>query len=504
MAKQYTTKMLPPELIRMGVGDDSVSSYHPVNKKEQDELVQMRAKLWDTYRLSYIILGEGSFRGGFDLENGTLLRAIRAVAELREELSHLNKCLDLCYRREKRHRQNFESKEVLGDKCQSLEYQLTQQRLEYQALQATHQEYVQDTKSQLQDLYASQIRSRGDASAAADKSTFVESRQEEEEEDPQETQAYQKLFVRVAKASALPQIESLQAQLRASREETRRAQQQCISQKEEMEYVTHVETLATALTRAARQQQGSHCSNLSGGVPSEEIKEVLSKLRCMSHTRALSSLEERREIQVTILELLERLAANNPTRETVHDLEVKLAAGTQKEKDGAAQLKGLLSELKVIEREKQEGQKELQTTEAWYQEKLFASMEQEKEQQAEIQQLDTQLDEMAVEAVHTEEQYETKLEQTRLREEASSKRAMELEAQLKQVMEDQQRYLLLKSATTPAVDKKVAEVSTEATTTTPSQGMEEAWKYPPPCLSPADTDSAQDFSSSGDSYDEGD
>ena len=118
MAKQYTKRMLPPELIRMGEegADDSVSSYLPVNKTEQYELVQMRAKLWDAYRLAYIILGEGSFRGGFDLENGTLLRAIRAVAELREELSHLNKCLDLCYRREKRHRQNFESKEVLGDK----------------------------------------------------------------------------------------------------------------------------------------------------------------------------------------------------------------------------------------------------------------------------------------------------------------------------------------------------------------------------------------------------
>jgi hypothetical protein len=498
MAKQYTTAILPPELIRFGEADnDSVSSFLPINKKGQDALVQMRAKLWDAYRLAYIVLGEGSIRGEFDLENGTLLRAIRAVAETREELSHLNKCLDLCYKREKRHRQNFESKEVLRDKCQTSEYQLAQQRLEYQALQATHQEYVQDTKGQLQDLHLLQSRSRTRGSA-------IDCPQEEEEEDPQESQAYQQLFVRVAKASALPQIQSLQAELKASREDTKRAQQQSLSQKEEMEYVTHVEKLSTALNRAACQQQGTCCSNLSGGVASVEIKDISSKLQSMSPTTATS--EERQEMQSTILELLERLAANNPTRETVHDLELKLAAAGIKERDRDAQLKDLLSELKVVEGEKEEVQKELQTTEVWYQEKLFASMEQEKDQQAEIYQLDAQLDELAEEAVHVEEKYEIEREKSRLREQASSKKVMELEAQLKQVMEDQQRSLLLMSATAPAADKNAQE-STEAIPITPPQNMKEAWNFPPPpCLSPADTDSASahDLSSSGYSYNDDD
>jgi hypothetical protein len=510
MAKQYTTEKLPPiKLICIDEGqDDSVSSYLPFIKKEQDALVQMRAKLWDAYRLAYIILGEGSIRGGFNLENGSLLRAIRAVSESKEELSHLNKCLDLCYQREKRHRQNFESKEVLRDKCQALENQMTEQRLEYQALHATHQEYVQDTKEQLQDLYLLHDRNRGQGSVVHT-STFVESRQKEEEEDPQESQAYQQLFVRVAKASAQPQVYILQTQLKASREETRRVQQQCISQKEEMEYVTHVERLATALKRAACQQQGTRCSNIiAGSVTCEEFKEILSKLQ--SRSPSASSFQERQDIHVTILKMLIRLAANNPTRETVHDLEVKLAAAIKNAEDRAALIKDLLAEIKVIEWEKQHGQEELQTTEAWYQEKLFTSMKQEKEQQAEIQALGAQLDELAVVAVQVEglkseletsrQQYQTELEQTRMREQTSSKKVVELEAQLKQVMEDQQLSLiLLESARTPAADKN-ADESTEATTTTPpSQKMEEEWKFSPPCLSPADTDSASahDFSSSG-------
>jgi myosin heavy subunit len=515
-------KMLPPELIRIGErADDSVSSYLPVNKAEQGKLIQMRAQLWDAHRLSYIILGEGSsIRGsGSDLENGTLLRAIRTVAEIKEEMAHLTKCLELCYQREKRHRCNFKSKEELRHKCQTSEYQLAQQRLEYQALQATHQEYVQDTMGQLQELYELQSQNRGSTAAAACKSSSVHSHQDEEE-DPQESQAYQKLFVRVAKASVQPQMNTLQGELRASREETRRAQQQSISQKEEMEYAIHVEALATALKRAACQQQGTRSSNISGGVTSGEIKEVLSKLQSMSPTSSSSSsssssFQERQEMQVTILKLLQRLAANNPTRETVHDLKMKLAATTQQEKVQAAQLKDLLAELKVIEWEKQEGQKELHTTEAWYQEKLHASMEQEKEQQAEIKELDAQLDELAVVAVHVEDleseletsrqQYETELEQTRLREQTSSKKVAELESQLKQVMEDQQRSLLLKSAATSAADKNA-----EATIR-PPQEMEEEWRLQlqlqlkdvilsykdnssTPCLTPADSDSSHSHS----------
>jgi myosin heavy subunit len=410
----------------------------------------------------------------------------------------LNKCLKLCYQREKRHRQNFESKEELQTKCQTLEYQLAQQRLEYQALQAVHQEYVQDTRGQLQDLYVLQSQSQ-------------------EEKDPQETQAlFERLFVRVATASTQPRMDTLQGQLRASREETRQAQQQYISQKEDMEYATHVETLEMALQRAA--------SNIiSGdGVTSEEIKEVLSKLQSMSPAEAASSFQERRAMQVTILELLERLAANNPTRETVQDLEVKLAATTQKEKQRAAQLKDLLSEYKVIEWEKQQDQKELQTTEAWYQEKLHASMEREKD-------LEAQLEELAVEAVQGEDletelqtsrqQYETELEQSQLREQTSSKKVVELEAQLKQVtMEDQQqRSLSLKSATTTttttAADaKKNEKESTHTETNTPPpQDMEEEWRLrlqlqlkdailsdkdhsSPPRLTPTDTDSSHSHS----------
>jgi hypothetical protein len=251
------------------------------------------------------------------------------------------------------------------------------------------------------------------------------------------------------------------------------------------------------------------------GVTSEEIKEVLSKLQSMplpTTTTASSFQKQQRAIQETILELLERLAANNPTRETVHYLEIQVAATTKKEKERAAQLEDLVSELKVVEWEKQMGQKELQTTEAWYQEKLHASMASQQERQAEIQELDAQLDELAVVALQVEDleselqtsrqQYETELEQTRLREQASSKKAVELEAQLKKVMEDQQRSLLKSAAAAAKNEMEPKEATTKEMDELRLQVKDAISRSdkdhsPPPCLTPTDTDSSYDFSSTG-------
>ena len=193
---------------------------------------KLRTQLWDAYRLARVILGKTITK--FNLSSSTILHAIRVVAEMKLELIGLHKQVEFYNQKNNSDAistttatvtttsvstggspgieveissQPVSGETALQQQIEKLQEQLTLQLRKYEQLDKTHQDFVQDTKQQLQEVFV-QLHS-------LPKSTVSES----QANDIQVT--LQKLIHTVAVATMKPQMDNLQTELQMSQQEAK-------------------------------------------------------------------------------------------------------------------------------------------------------------------------------------------------------------------------------------------------------------------------------------------
>ena len=202
---------------------------------------KLRTQLWDAYRLARVILGKAITK--FNLSSSTILHAIRVVAEMKLELIGLHKQVE--FYNQKNHsstittttvttasmstsgsavsetHMNIAGETALQEQIEKLQNQLTLQLAKYEQLDKTHQDFVEDTKIQLQDVFV-QLH-------ALPKSTVTES----QANDIQVT--LQRLIHTVAVATTKPQMDQLRQELQTSQQESKQLQEHVQKLSEEMQ-----------------------------------------------------------------------------------------------------------------------------------------------------------------------------------------------------------------------------------------------------------------------------
>ena len=396
----------------------------PMNPNEMDEL-QLRVQLWDSYRLARIILGRSI--SCFTLKKRTILNAIQIVAEMKVEIIHLHKELEVA-----RHHStpSSSSREVgetstkeLLEKIQSLKEQLVLKETQYEKLGVQHEEFVNDTRSQLDDSF-SQLqtlpKSNSNSGDAVDDNTKVQ----------EMIQAnLQRVIQTVALETSKPQIEELHDQLAASQEQTKRKQQEILELQLQIVWVRKVGELETESTTAKYEQQMMDMTGMleayktqvdrqqeqsvdyqkrvegSKGAVYVEPDEIHSLWNRVKNASQDVTEEERQEVDAQVKDLLERLATSNPTVE--QQQKVRLEAAAKKELESDEELIYLELQQEMLNQETaippESFEKRLQSDNVAFEKQMAESLLREKQRAQELKALDFKLTELAFMAVRIED-----------------------------------------------------------------------------------------------------
>jgi hypothetical protein len=395
----------------------------PSNPNEMDEL-QLRVQLWDSYRLARIILGRSI--SCFTLKKRTILNAIQIVAEMKVEIIHLNTELEVA-----RHRitpslsssEAGDTKELL-DKIQSLKEQLVLKETQYETLFLQHEEFVKDTRSQLEDSFSQlqtlpKFNNSGDA--AVDDNTKVQ----------EMIQAnLQRVIQTVALETSKPQIEELHDQLAASQEQTKRKQQEILELQLQIESVRKVGELEAGSTTAKHEQQmldltgmleayktqvdrqqeqlvhyQKRVDGLEGGAVCVDPEEIHSLWNRVKDTSQDATEEETQEVNAQVKDLLERLATSNPTVEQQQELQ--LAAAAKRELESDEELRHFKLQQEMLNQETaippEAFEKILQSDKVVFEKQIAECLLREQQKGQELKTLDLKLTELAFMAVRIED-----------------------------------------------------------------------------------------------------